>query len=58
MQAVSRLVAVKSKSFITTHFLYTQVGAAVAIFDLCTLAVDMTTRQATSRTDFNTLAAP
>jgi hypothetical protein len=30
----------------------------VAIFDLCTLAVDMTTRQATSRTDFNTLAAP
>jgi acyl-CoA thioesterase FadM len=58
LRAASRLVAVKAKSFTTAHFLYTHVGAPVAMFDLCTLAVDMTARRATDLPGFITSAAP
>lgn len=47
LRAASRMTAARGKAFTAAHFLYTQAGAPVAMFELCTLAVDMKTRRAT-----------
>ena len=46
LRAASRLTSAEGKAFTAVHFLYTHEGAPVAMFELCTLAVDMKTRRA------------
>lgn len=52
LSGASRMTSAKGKAFTTAHFLYTHNRAPVAIFDLCTLAVDMRTRRAIALPDF------
>ena len=52
MRAASRLTSAKGKAFTAAHFLYTHGGAPIAMFELCTLAVDMNTRRAIELPEF------
>ncbi len=52
LRIASHMYHAKGKAFYTAHMLYTHRGAPVAMFDLCTLAVDMQARRATDLPDF------
>jgi acyl-CoA thioesterase FadM len=52
LRAVTRLVSVAGKSFVTEHRLSTHADELVALFELCTLAVDLKTRKTTDVPDF------
>jgi len=54
LRAASRLTSAKGKAFTAAHYLYTHEGAPVAMFELCTLAVDMNTRRAIQLPEFVT----
>ena len=46
LRCVSRMTSAKGKAFTTAHMLRTHRGTPVAMFELCTLAVDMKSRRA------------
>ena len=48
LRGASRLTAASGKSYRSAHLLYDHAGAPVALYELCTLAVDMTARRATA----------
>jgi len=52
LRAASRLTSAKGKAFTAAHYLYTREGAPIAMFEVCTLAVDMNTRRAIQLPDF------
>lgn len=52
LRCASRLVAASGKAFTAAHMLYTHRGTPVAMFELCTLAVNMNTRRAMDLPDF------
>jgi acyl-CoA thioesterase FadM len=52
LRADSHFLGRSGKSFLTAHVLRDHEGQAVARFDLCSLAVDLTTRRATALPDF------
>jgi acyl-CoA thioesterase FadM len=47
IRVAPRLLAVQAKSYTSAYLLYSQSGRVLALFELCTLAVDMKTRRAT-----------
>jgi acyl-CoA thioesterase FadM len=52
LHIASNMYHAKGKAFYTAHILYTHRGTPVAIFELCTLAVDMKARRAINLPDF------
>ena len=52
LRAASRLTSAKGKAFTVAHHLYTHEGAPIAMFELCTLAVDMNSRRAVQLPEF------
>jgi acyl-CoA thioesterase FadM len=54
LRAAARMTAAKGKAFQTAHFLHTHRGTPVAMFELCTLAVDLQARRAIPLPDFVT----
>ena len=58
VRAASRLLAVQGKSYTAAHLIFSHSGRALALFELCTLAVDMTTRRATDLPDAVKVALP
>lgn len=52
LRGTSRIISTTSKSFISANLIYTHAGDPVAMFELCTLAVNMDERKATTLPDF------
>lgn len=46
LRCASRMTSAKGKAFAAAHMLYTHRGTPVAMFELCTLSVDMKSRRA------------
>ncbi|APX24928.1 MAG: acyl-ACP thioesterase [Rhodobacteraceae bacterium] len=52
LRGSSRLTRAQGKSYVTAHLIHDHRGTPVALFELCTLAVDMSARRATTLPDF------
>lgn len=52
LRGASRITAATGKSYVTQHLIHAHDGTPVALFELATLAVDMTARRATALPGF------